>query len=119
MYRKDEDTNGSQATPDLTPVEEPRCWLQTDRAGTIIDLSPGAAALIGFSRRGAIGRPFHQFFGQDRDAVLHDMRMASGGAPPMSRERLVRGRGTKGAWLQVRVQPAPEAGEVVWILGPR
>jgi PAS domain-containing protein len=96
----------------------PQRWIQTDLAGTIIDLSGDAAALLRLSRNGLKGRSLLQFIGQDRHEVLSDMRQTYRGGMPVSSDRLVRGRGTKGDWWRVQIQTAREEKELVWILIP-
>lgn len=96
----------------------PHRWIQTDLAGTIIDLSQDAAAILRFSRNGVKGRSLLQFIGQDRHEVMSDMRQTDRGGMPVSSARMVRGRGTKGDWWRVQIQPAREERELVWILTP-
>jgi hypothetical protein len=96
----------------------PRYWIQTDLAGTIIDLSADAAVLLRIGLRAARGLPLPPFFGRDRDQILRDMRAAHRDGRPVTTDRFVRGRATKGAWFRVQIQRAREADEVVWILWP-
>jgi PAS domain S-box-containing protein len=96
--------------------EGPQRWIQTDLAGTIIDLSEDAAALLRFSRNGLKGRSVLQFIGKDRHEVMSDMRETHRGGMPVSSDRMVRGRSAKGDWWHLQIQPAREDRELVWIL---
>ena len=118
MYQELHHHGGADATSAPALSEGPQRWIQTDLAGTIIDLSEDAAALLRFSRNGVKGRSLLQFIGRDRHEVMSDMRQTHRGGTPVSSDRMVRGRGTKGDWWRVQIQPAREERELVWILMP-
>jgi hypothetical protein len=96
--------------------EGPRYWVQTTLDGKILDASGDAATLLGFRRRGGIGRWLPQFIGPDSHDVIAEMRRAYTGRLPVSSQRVLRGGGRKGEWLPVQIQLAQEPGELVWIL---
>ena len=118
MYRELHRQGGPDGTPAPPLAAGPQRWIQTDLAGTIIDLSGDAAALLRFSRNGVKGRSLLQFIGKDRHEVMSDMRRTHRSGMPVSSYRLVRGRGRKGVWWRVQIQPAREDRELVWILMP-
>jgi PAS domain S-box-containing protein len=118
VYRELHRQGGPDGASATTLSAGPQRWIQTDLAGTIIDLSEDAAALLRFSRNGLKGRSLLQFIGQDRHEVMSDMRQTHRAGVPVSSDRLVRGRGTKGDWWRVQIQPAREERELVWILMP-
>ena len=116
MYREADRHEEPEPTSVPTPSAGPRYWIQTDLTGTIIDLSPDAAALLGFRRNGVVGRSFPHFIGQDRHEVVLDMRRTHTSGRPVLSQRVLRGKGRKGAWVRVQIQTAEEPGELVWIL---
>jgi PAS domain S-box-containing protein len=118
VYRESHRQGHSEPTSIRTPSAGPRYWIQTDLAGTIIDLSQDTATLLGLSRNRIVGRSVPQFIGQDHHQVLSDMRQAHREGRPVLSNRLVRGRDTKGDW-RVQVRRAKEDGELVWILMAR
>jgi PAS domain S-box-containing protein len=109
----------SEPTSIRTPSSGPRYWIQTDLAGSIIDLSQATATLLGLSRNRIVGRSVQQFIGQDHHQVMSDMRQAHREGRPVLSDRLVRGRATQGDSWRVQVRRAKEDGELVWILMAR
>lgn len=63
---------GSQRSPE-------DLWLHSDANGTIVALSPAAAAFLHLSERGAIGKNLPNFFVTDRARLIDDLNRANTG----------------------------------------
>jgi CheY-like chemotaxis protein len=97
------------------------CWLITDAAGQILEVSPAGAALLNLSARGARGRNLTAFFTENRPRLLHELLRAADGVI-VERDAMLQPRDRRSRMVRVDISAVPTApGERVqlrWILAP-
>jgi CheY-like chemotaxis protein len=54
-------------------------WVITDAQGYLVEISPRAATLLNFSRKGQLRRNLLPFFARDRDVIAEAVRQAASG----------------------------------------
>lgn len=97
------------------------CWMLTDAAGTILELSPAGAALLNLSARGARGRNLTAFFTDNRPRLLNELLRAADGVI-VEREAVLQPRDRRVRRVRIDISVVPGApGERVqlrWVFAP-
>jgi CheY-like chemotaxis protein len=84
------------------------CWIVTDAAGRILEVSPAGAALLNLSARGARGRDLTAFFAGDRPRLQHEMLRAADGVI-VEREAMLQPRDRRPRSVRLDISSVPTA----------
>ena len=100
--------------------ERPAICVWTDETGYILDATPGAARLLGISRRGLVHRLMHMYVREDRAHMLRILSVVGRGHPEaVNVELQPRERRRVAVRVQLQVDRYDALGPVIrWAIDP-
>jgi PAS domain S-box-containing protein len=92
------------------------CWITTDRRGAITGISEDAAAVLGTSQRGAVGRLFPLFLRPDQIKIYRQMRTVIQETAAITRELVLRRSDHRVFRASVSVEELADGRGFRWVL---